>query len=166
MSQQCSEDPILIDVCTQDLSHWTRCQRAYSSQKAQCCQMQEGGCWEGNRHSLGPMPRTLPPDRPTEPPPPSVRNARQQTSSQPATRRYSKSGVRPAAYSCPAVANCLPSDGFWESAAPYGTLPTCLTTVPLHTHRRTPLKIPLKHLSLCSRRGLQSYTSSSAGGAS
>ena len=23
---------------------------------------------------------------------------------------------------------------FWESAAPYGTLPTCLTTVPSHTH--------------------------------
>ena len=48
-------------------------------------------------------------------------------------RRYSNSGVRPAAHSCPAVANCLPSAGFWESAAPYRTSPTCLTTVPSHT---------------------------------
>ena len=43
----------------------------------------------------------------------SVRNARQQTSSQPATCRYSNSGVRPAARSCTAVANCWPSAGVW-----------------------------------------------------
>ena len=72
---------------------------------------------------------------PTETEARSVRNARQQTSSQPATCRYSNSGVRPAARSCPAVAHCLPSAGIWESAAPYGTLPTCLTTVPSHTNR-------------------------------
>ena len=64
----------------------------------------------------------------------SVRNAHQQTSSQPATFRYSNSGVRPAAHSCPAVANCLPSSGVWESAAPCGTSPTCLNTVPSHIH--------------------------------
>ena len=39
----------------------------------------------------------------------SVRNACQQTSSQPATRRYSNSGVRPAMHFCSATANCLPS---------------------------------------------------------
>ena len=50
---------------------------------------------------------------------PSVRNARQQTSRQPATCRYSNSGVRPAARSCTTVANCLPSAGVWASAAPY-----------------------------------------------
>ena len=43
-------------------------------------------------------------------------------------------------HSCPAVANWLPSVGFWESAAPYGTLPTCLTTVPSHTHTRAPTR--------------------------
>ena len=37
----------------------------------------------------------------------SVRNARQQTSRQPATCRYRHSGVRPAAHSCPAVAKCF-----------------------------------------------------------
>ena len=34
------------------------------------------------------------------------------------------------------VANCSPSAGVWEPAAPYGSSPTCLTTVPSHTHRR------------------------------
>ena len=48
------------------------------------------------------------------------------------------SSTPPAAYSCPAVANCLSSAGFWESAAPYGTLPTCLDTVPSHIHSSTP----------------------------
>ena len=38
----------------------------------------------------------------------------------------------PRARAC--VANCVPSAGVWESAAPYGTSPTCLTTVPSHTH--------------------------------
>ena len=28
------------------------------------------------------------------------------------------------------ASNCLPSAGVWESAAPYGTSPTCLNTVP------------------------------------
>ena len=51
---------------------------------------------------------------------------------QPATCRYSNSGVRPAAHYCPAVANCLPSAGVWASVAPYGTSPTCLNTVPSH----------------------------------
>ena len=37
----------------------------------------------------------------------SVRNAHQQTFSQPATCRYSNSGVRPAMHSCSAAANCL-----------------------------------------------------------
>ena len=63
----------------------------------------------------------------------SVRNAHQQTFSQPAKRRYSNSGVQPAAHSSPAIANCLPSSGVWESAAPGGTSPTCLNTVPSHT---------------------------------
>ena len=36
---------------------------------------------------------------------------RQQTSSQPATSRYSNSGVRPAAHSCRTAANCLLSAG-------------------------------------------------------
>ena len=52
------------------------------------------------------------------------------------------SGVRPAAHSCPAVANCLPSAGVWESAAPYGTSPTCLTTV--HTPSSTWPCLPLR----------------------
>ena len=45
-------------------------------------------------------------------------------------------GVRPAAHSCPALANCL-SAGVSESAAPSGTSPACLTTVPSHAHIST-----------------------------
>ena len=71
----------------------------------------------------------------------SVRECASATSSQPATRRYSNSGVRPAAHSCPAVANCLPSAGFWESAAPYGTY----TNLPYHC--------PIAHPGLASSRG-------------
>ena len=59
-----------------------------------------------------------------------------------ATRRYSNSNVRPAAHSCPAAANCMPFVGFWKSAATYGTLPTCLTTVPSHTHPSLHLTSP------------------------
>ena len=37
---------------------------------------------------------------------------------------------------CPVVAHCLSSSGVWESAAPCGTSPTCLNTVPSHTPSR------------------------------
>ena len=57
-------------------------------------------------------------------------NAHNGPGRQPAGNLYSNSGVRPAARSCTAVATRLPPAGVWESAAPYGTSPTCLYTVP------------------------------------
>ena len=75
----------------------------------------------------------------------AVRNARQRASacSQPASNLYCGTvllvlGTVTPAFDqphtpCPAVANWLLSAGVWESAAPRGTSPTCLHTVPSHT---------------------------------
>ena len=46
--------------------------------------------------------------------------------------------VRPAARSCPAVANCLPCAGVRESSAPYGNSPTCYTCYNVIPAHRTP----------------------------
>mgnify|MGYP001807638281 CR=1 FL=1 len=63
------------------------------------------------------------------------RNAYQQTSSQPATCRYSNAGVRPAMHFCSATANCLPSAyGSGHQLHPTGPRQPALNPVPSHTH--------------------------------